>query len=159
MAAFSVGSNTTDSVTWIRGLSFTPNVAGPSGTGSPGSATSVALNSLTLGCPSRAAADGAATCYIYSIELESPGDIGSATGLVGQSSCMTVGSAFGTSSFSSAYIFSNLSLNPSSQYFAYFSDDKEADVDSSCPYTGGSTYDEFMEYGGESPQFLVNMAT
>jgi len=159
MAAFSVGSFSADVVDWLRGLSFTPNVAGPNGSGSPGTASSVSLISVIVGCPTKAAAEQADTCFIYSVELESVSDIGSSQNCVGQSTSATVGSVFGSGGYSTTYAFSNVSLDPTKQYFAYFDANKNTYVDSSSPYTGGTAYDVFMEDDGTSPQFQVNMST
>jgi len=159
MGAFSVGSFSTDGDDWLLGFSFTPNVAGPNGTGSPGTATSVTVSTVIVGCPTHAAAETAPDCYIYSIELESSDDIGSSDGLVGQNNSMSVGNAFGSGSYSTSYGFPGISLDPTKQYFAYFSVKKNTCIDSTRPYTGGTAYDEFMGDDGTSPQFQVNMST
>ncbi|HUO10093.1 MAG TPA: hypothetical protein VM008_17435 [Phycisphaerae bacterium] len=159
MSAFSAGCFSFDFADWLLGFSFTPNVAGPNGSGSPGSASSVSLVSIVVGCPTLPAAQEANTCYIYSVELEDPSDIGSSGNLVGQSTSMSTGHALGSTSYSTTYSFSGISLDPTKQYFAYFSADKNTFVDSSSPYTGGTAYDVFLEDDDASPQFQVNMST
>ena len=159
MGAFSVGSFSMDENDWLRGFSFTPNVSGPDGSGSPGSATSAAMISAIVGCPSQTAAEQATKCYVYSQMLTSTDEIGSPTGLVGMSSSMSVGQVFGSGGYSSTYQFTDMPLDPTQVYYAYFSDNTNVSVDTNAPYTGGTDYDIFMDDDGTSPQFQVNMST
>ena len=159
MSNFSCASNSTNENSWLRGLSYTPNVQGPNGSGSPGSATTVKLVSVTVGCPTLAAAGEAPTCYVYSAPLDDPTDIGTPTNLVATSTSKTIGSAFGSGTHSTTYAFSNQLLAVSAVYYVYVSADKSVCVDNGNPYTGGTAYDIYLDDDGTSAQFIIQMTT
>jgi hypothetical protein len=143
----------------MLGQSFTPNVAGPGGSGSPGTSTESQLVSLVLGYLSSDPDQRAETCFLYSASLASEDDIGSPTNLVATSLSTADGAAFGAGSYSRTFGFNNESLSVSQKYYAYFSASQNANVNNTGPYAGGNMYDADMLPTTESAQFLVNMKT
>ena len=160
MSTFSVASLATGGSYLFGGLSCTPSVAGPDGSGSPGSATSVNLNSVTLGYPSSDVSIRPQTCYVYSVQITDPDDVGGSTNLVATSSSFSDGSDFGTNSHTRRWAFNSGSLNPSNTYFVYFDNTPGTNVKSGSPYSGGDAYDDALEVlPGLSAQFKIVMST
>jgi hypothetical protein len=143
----------------MLGQSFTPNVAGPGGSGNPGSATHVQLSSVVLGYLDSDTSERAATCYVYSVELTEEDQISSPANLVATSQSTSDGVAFGSGTYSRTYNFSEQFLSVSSRYYVYFSSAQNSNANNTGPYTGGQLYDSDMLATTETAQFLVNMKT
>lgn len=159
MSNFSVGSVTRNHSAPMLGQSFTPNVAGPGGSGSPGTAAYAQLASLVLGYLSSDPTDRAETCYLYSVALESDDQIGLPANLVATSHNTADGAAFGSGSYTRTFNFSGQWLSVTSKVYAYFSSSQNSNANNTGPYSGGQMYDADMLPTTESAQFLVNMTT
>jgi hypothetical protein len=156
--AFSVGSFASNGSMDVYGQSFQPNVAGPDGVGSPGSATSVSLQSIVVGYASSITSVRAIDCYVYSAPLTDEGDIGTGTNLVAESFSYSDGSAFGAGSFSRQFNFREGLLDPTQTYYFYFDSSQYLRVKSSSPYSGGSLTDDTLTVlSSYDIQFQVNM--
>ncbi len=156
--SFSVGSFASNGSMDVYGQSFKPNVAGPDGVGSPGTATSVSLQSIVVGYASSITSVRATDCYVYSAALTDENEIGTETNLVAMSSSYTDGSAFGTGSYTRQFNFSEGLLDPTQTYYFYFDCSQYLRVKSSSPYSGGSlTDDTFTVLSSYDIQFQVTM--
>jgi hypothetical protein len=159
MSNFSVGCTSRTHSLYALGQSLTPNVAGPSGTGGPGTANPVYLQSLIVGYPDSDTDNRAASCFVYSAPLDDPDKIGSPTNLVATSNSTSDGSAFGSNSHTRTFNFLGSALNPAGKYYAYFSAVQTASCTPGSPYSGGQLYDDDMGATADCMQFLANMTT
>ena len=79
MSEFTVGFFSTNNPYQVLGLSFTPKLQGPNGTGSP--TDSVArLAQISFGYVTYDQTQRAQQCYVYSVKLTDPSQIGQAEG-------------------------------------------------------------------------------
>ena len=141
----------------MGGESFAPNVAGPDGTGGPGSASSVSLETITVGYPSSDVAGRSDDCLIYSVVLDDQSEVGQNASLVGKSGSFTDGSDFGANSNSRTYTFANVTLDPSKTYYFYFDIDQYLNYEDPSSYSGGHAWDaDFFNCPGNL-QFQVTM--
>lgn len=162
MSNFVVGSVAVNRTENAYGQSFTANVPGPSGSGSPGTATSVQLVTFALGFPTATTTGRPQTAYLHNAALADPNDIGNGPTFLKASTGTSDGSAFGGSSHTRTYTFAITGLLPSHTYYVYFeTDDGGAPSVSShdqAPYSGGCMIDDGMDATTECTQFLANFS-
>ena len=161
MADFTVGVFAYDGFRDLGGQSFTPNVPGPNGTGTPGTATQVFLRSISLGYPNSNTALRTGKIFVYAQELTDPDQIGQLDYLVGQSGTQVID---GTDLFGSGTYYRKFSITaglvPSSKYFIYFEDYQSLRYKGSSPYSGGYAQDDsLVDLPTVSAQFQVEMYT
>lgn len=161
MSNFSVGSLAQSALDQFTGQSFVANAAGPSGTGSPGTSTSMTVNSISVGFPSTDTNHRPAVCYLYSAPLDDYDDVGTSTNLIAQSSGVFDSQAFGSGSYTRTYQFGLRAegLSVSTTYYAYFGTPGYGYVDTPNGYPAGTAYDGDGDSVDESLQFLVQMTT
>jgi len=158
MSTFSVGSTNWSTVLAYQGQSFKPNVAGPNGSGTPGSATQAALNSIVFGFDS--ADPLPSKCFIYSQPLDDPSQAGTdTTYLLGSSTSTQSGSEFGTGSTTCRFNFSGISLQVGSPYYAYFPEDHALRTQTPRCYSGGYLLDDVGSLINGTLQFMVHLTT
>jgi hypothetical protein len=145
------------------GQSFVPNLAGPNGSGSPGSATSVNLGSITIGFPSASIEIRPTQCFVYSEMLDDQSEVGQAEGRVGVSTGTDDSwTPFGSGTYARTYNFSNpTTLDPTMTYYIYFAacDEQKVTYVMPNPYNGGTAWDTDFDTGPWSLQFQVAMTT
>ncbi|MEH1930586.1 hypothetical protein [Nostoc sp.] len=138
---WTIGTNSgmSTSVNYYHGQSFTPNVSGPSGLGTPGA--TVSLQSFTFGSSS------SGNLYIYSNQYSgTPSGLSSGSGLIGVSSMAVNGT----------YNFGNGGLllsSVSSPFYAY-TDSSISSLVGSNSYSGGSAY-----FTSNSSSIFANSST
>jgi hypothetical protein len=163
MSTFTVASFSYDGVSDLGGQSFTPNVPGPNGSGSPGAATQVFIRKISLGYPSANTSGRAQKLYVYSVELTDPAQIGQNDYLVAESSdngTLDGTNLFGTGTYQRTFNFNAGALVPSSKYYFYFDVDQHLRMKGSAPYAGGNAQDdELNALTNSSAQFQVEMYT
>jgi len=158
MADFALGQFASSGTGDIQGQAFRPNVPGPNGSGSPGSATQVFLRNLTIGYNSSNPADRAEKAYIYAVELTSPDQIGKDEYKVAESDNYGDGTGlFGPGTYSRTFHFTGGAYNPALTYYAYFGWDQIANIKSGDPYSGGDAYDADLQEMDASLQFKFDM--
>ena len=157
--SFSVGSFDSQDVSISYGQGITPNVPGPNGSGTCPTSGTVSVQSVIIGFLTGDTSDRADTCYIYSIELDDPSEIGQSTGLVATSTGSTDSSGttvFGNNTYIRTYSFSSNSLSPSTQYYVYYSAPQEVAYWDAGIYSGGNFYDDWLDsYSNMTSQFQV----
>jgi hypothetical protein len=156
---FSVGNTGHVRSTGLFGQSFTPDVPGPSGSGSCGTASAVSLKSVVLGYPTANTSERSGSCYVYSAPLANAEDIGTEANLVAMTQVTVDGSDLGSNSHTRTFTFNSESLSASSKYYVYFPDLQMVFAADNSPYAGGALYDEDMSPTSQCAQFLVNMQT
>lgn len=158
MATFNVGSFSSTGGANLRGQSFTPNVAGPDGSGSPGTATTVYVQSASVGFPSSDTTARATTAYLYS-SLPSLSNLNTGTGSLAVSTNYTdEQDLFGTGTFSRTHMFNNIAIDPTLQYFLLFPSNQIMRFATGSPYSGGKAYNTVLVALTTDVQFTVNMA-
>ena len=141
MANISVASLDFVGSTSMYGQSFTPNVVGPDGVGSVGSATQVALNQITLGYPTPLMSGNSGNMYVFDSPIQDPDDSCSPLGATAVSSSCTDGSAFGTDSYTRTFSFSNETLQVGHTYYFYLPGADDVQYTSPAAYSGGQAID------------------
>jgi hypothetical protein len=163
MATFTVASFSYDGVNDLGGQSFTPDVPGPNGSGSPGGATQVFIRKVSLGYSSANTSGRAQKLYVYSVELTDPAQIGQPDYLVAESSEIGIvdgTNLFGTGTYQRTFNFSAGAMVPNSKYYVYFDVDQHLRIKSGVPYAGGNAQDDQLnELPNVSAQFQVEMYT
>ncbi|MEI8195473.1 MAG: hypothetical protein WCI73_06155 [Phycisphaerae bacterium] len=156
MATFTVASLAFDNAGSYRGQGITPNVAGPDGTGSPGSATSVNLTDFTLGYGTSSTSGRAGVAYLYDT-LPTLSNLNSGIGAIATSSSTTDGNDFGAGSYTRKFHFSgNLSLDPTKVYYVLFPSNQSARYKNPAVYTGGDAYSSTLADTGRNLQFSAD---
>lgn len=159
MATFSVGSFGSSGSTSFRGESFTPNVAGPDGVGGPGSATTVYLQSASVGYTSSSTAGRAAIAYLYAAVPTLANLNNNGMGSIAQSTTTTdEADLLGTGSYSRTFTFSSIALDPANQYYILFSSNQTLRYATGNPYTGGKAYNTVLAGTTNDVQFSIGMA-
>src|SRR5207237_849833 len=120
MTAFSVGSLSTSGNATLAGQSFTPNVPGPNGSGSPGSATQVTLVAITFGFPSSDQSHWPGNCYLFSQPLDDPTLAAETTENRIAVNSDFVSGDLGSGTYSRKFNFQGATLNTGGVYYAYF---------------------------------------
>ena len=138
MADFTVASTTQDSSATHRGQSLAPNIAGPNGSGGPGTANPVYLEYFNVGYPNGSLTGRAAVCYVYDT-LPTLANLNAGTGAIATSTGTSDGNDFGSGSFTRNFIFGGDSLDPTKTYFILFPADQLL-CHKTNPYSGGVAY-------------------
>lgn len=159
MATFTVASLAYDNQNLThRGQAFTPNVAGPDGTGSPGSATEVFLNDFILGYRAATTTDRAETAYLYDT-LPALADLNSGIGAIDVSSSYTDGNVFGTDTYTRTFNFSNpVTLDPTKVYYVLFASNQTARYKNTVVYAGGAAYNNYLLDDSKTLQFKADFS-
>jgi hypothetical protein len=163
MTTFTVALYSYDGVDDLGGQSFTPNVPGPNGSGSPGGATQVFIRKISLGYPSANTSERAEKLYVYSVELTDPAQIGQNDYLVAvstDSGTLDGTNLFGSGTYQRTFSFNAGALVPNSKYYIYFDVDQHLRIKSAQPYAGGNAQDDQLnDLPNISVQFQVEMYT
>ena len=160
MSDFSVANLTTTDSIYATCQSFTPNVPGPDGSGSPGTASTVTPINIIFGYPDSNITYRARAVYVYSAPLADPSDITNPTNFVVKSNGCFDGSDLGSGSNTRGFSFPNgTHLVPSTTYYVYFDYAQSLCNAGSDVYSGGTLYDTDGEDLEDDAQFKVNMST
>jgi hypothetical protein len=158
MSTVVVASTATSASADYTGQSFTPNVPGPNGTGSIGSATSATLSSITFGYPTSDTDDRAVTAYVHSEALDDPSDVKNLATLVSTSTGTSdANGTFGSGTYSRTFTFPGDTLQVSQKYYIYFAQDQIVCDQPDTPYSGGDALDIYGDPTDECLQFSVSM--
>ena len=121
MAIFTVGSfSSADPIATIAVRVSPANVAGSDGTGSPGSANPVYVQSASVGYPTSSTSGRAGTAYLYdAVPLLADLNNGG-TGALAASTGTSDGSLFGTGTHSRTFTFDGVAIDPTKVYYILF---------------------------------------
>ncbi len=159
MATFSVASFAGNASGNNRGQSFTPNVAGPDGSGSPGSASTVYLQTVSIGYPTSDTTNRQTVIYVYDtlptlVDLNNNG-----SGSIYKSiSYADDTGTFGANTYSRIFSFANYSIDPTKTYYLLFAANQVLRFKTGNPYSGGSLYSTLLAAVANDAQFKVVMA-
>jgi len=145
MSTFTVAMTSWDASTLTsRGQSITPNVSGPDGNGSPGNATVVYLDSVTLAYrDSNVSRESLA--YLYDT-VPSLAQLANGTYAIDYSTSYSDGSAFGAGTYTRTFTFgNNPNLDPTKTYYILFPDNQYLMYTTTSQYSGGKRYTNLMQ--------------
>jgi hypothetical protein len=156
MSTFTVASFSANANNKSRGQSFVANAAGPNGTGGPGTANPVFVQSASVGYPTANTLGRASAAYLYDT-VPTKTDLNAGTGALFVSTSHTDENLFGTGTYSRTFVFGGASIDPTKTYYLLFPSDQNLRYDNTDPYPSGSFYDTSLQAANFTAQFQVSL--
>jgi hypothetical protein len=154
MSTFTVGSFSANQATKSHGQSFVANVAGPNGTGGPGTANPVYVQSASVGYPTANTTGRTTVAYLYDT-IPSVTNLSTGVGALYSSTSHTDENLFG--GFSRTFVFPNCAIDPTKTYYLLLPSVQTVRNDNTKPYTGGSFYDSALSAVNFTVQFQISL--